>query len=101
MTHLNPSISCLIRTHFSNVSLYGLLFHMQNASVSDDVDEEQGIGDDGSKSSRSHRALEDSGLRFLALKKGRQLSRLPRWQPLKHMWQVWQNLIEYIIMEDE
>jgi hypothetical protein len=58
---------------------------MQNASVSDDVDEEQGIGDDGSKSSRSHRALEDSGLRFLALKKGRQLSRLPRWQPLKHM----------------
>jgi hypothetical protein len=61
---------------------------MQNASVSDDVDEEQGIGDDGSKSSRSHRALEDSGLRFLALKKGRQLSRLPRWQPLKHMWRA-------------
>jgi hypothetical protein len=39
---------------------------MQNACVSDGVDEEQGIRNDGSKSSRSHRALEDSGLRFPA-----------------------------------
>ena len=47
---------------FSNVSLYGSLSHMQIVSVSGAVDEEQGIRNDGSKSSRSHRALEQSGI---------------------------------------
>jgi hypothetical protein len=35
---------------------------MQIVSVSGAVDEEQGIRNDGIKSSRSHRALEQSGI---------------------------------------
>jgi hypothetical protein len=52
------------------------------------VDEEQGIRNDGSKSSRSHRALEHSGLVFLAAKKARQerpLSTISNYFLLKHM----------------
>jgi hypothetical protein len=40
---------------------------MQKEILTSMVDEEQGIRIEGSKSSRSHRALEYSGLRFLAL----------------------------------
>ncbi len=47
----------------------GNQMNMQIVSVSAREDEEQGIRNDGSKSSRSHRALEHSGLVFLAAKK--------------------------------
>jgi hypothetical protein len=49
---------------------------MQIVSVSGAVDEEQGIRNDGIKSSRSHRALEQSGIRTVLklLGKKRQLS---------------------------
>jgi hypothetical protein len=44
--------------------------------VSGAADEEQGIRNDGSKSSRSHRALEQSGIQLIAERK-RELS--PTW----------------------
>jgi hypothetical protein len=47
------------------------------------VDEEHGIRNDGSKSSRSHRASEQSGIQLIAEKKARQLSPT---SGSNHMW---------------
>jgi hypothetical protein len=51
------SISSVKLNDFCSASVYGFLLHMQNALVPIAVDEEQDIRNDGSKSSRSHRAF--------------------------------------------
>jgi hypothetical protein len=54
------SISYLPRPCFGNVSVYGSLSRMQSATWGNVVDEEQDIRNDGSKSSRFHRAFKFS-----------------------------------------
>jgi hypothetical protein len=69
------SISSVKLNSFRNASVYGSLFHMQNTIVPDAVDEEQDIRNDGSKSSRSHRAYKFSNQLFLASTNARHFPR--------------------------
>jgi hypothetical protein len=68
------SISNFPKPCFGNVSVYGYLSVMQSTAWGNVVDEEQDTRNDGSKSSRSHRAFIFSNQLFLASTNAREIS---------------------------